>query len=163
MSDTLTVTITESVTLNGTARGSTNSLSISAVDDIYHRIVTCPANNETRLVDFHSSVADAGAADTGVTGMDVQNVNYIRVTNLDNTNDVTLGLCIDQGEDDTAADVTTSILLKAKESFIMGRAHDSINTGTNANFVTDLVDLEGLEVQPGSNAVQVEVFVASVV
>ena len=160
---TLTVTITESVTLNGAARGSTNSLSITGVDDVYHRIVTCPANSETRLVDFHSSVADAGAADTGVTGMDVQNVNYIRVTNMVTTNSVTLGLCIDQGEDDTAADATTSILLLAGESFVMGRAHDSINTGANANFVTDLVDLEGLEIQPGANAVQCEVFVASVV
>ena len=37
---TLAVTITESVTLNGAARGSTNSRSITGVDDIYHRIVT---------------------------------------------------------------------------------------------------------------------------
>ena len=160
---TLTVTHTESVTLNGAARGSTNSLSITGVDDIYHRIVTCPANNETRLVDFHSSVADAGAADTGVTAMDVQNVRYIRVTNMDSSNSVTLGLCVDQGEDDTAADVTTSVLLGAGESFLMGRPHDGINTGANANFVTDLVDLEGIEVQPGGNAVQCEIFVASVV
>tara|TARA_Y100001938_G_C7843387_1_gene307222 strand:+ start:94 stop:582 length:489 start_codon:yes stop_codon:yes gene_type:complete len=159
----LTVTLTESVTLNGAARGSTNTLTVSGVDDIYHRIVTCPANNETRLVDFHSSVADAGAADTGVTAMDVQNVRYIRVTNMDSANSVTLGLCVDQGEDDTAADVTTSVLLGAGESFLMGRPHDGINTGANANFVTDLVDLEGIEVQPGGNAVQCEIFVASVV
>ena len=39
---TLAVTITESVTLNGAARGSTNSLSITGINDIYHRIVTCP-------------------------------------------------------------------------------------------------------------------------
>tara|TARA_R110000744_G_scaffold85161_1_gene166522 strand:- start:158 stop:646 length:489 start_codon:yes stop_codon:yes gene_type:complete len=158
---TLAVTITESVTLNGAPRGSTNSLTISGIDDVYHRVVTCPANSETRLVDFHSSAADAGAADTGITAMDVQNIRYIRVTNMDDTNDITMGLCIDQGEDDTAADATTSILLKAKESFVMGRAEDSINTGTNANFVTNLVDLEGIEIQPGINAVQVEVFVAS--
>ena len=117
---TLTVTHTESVTLNGAARGSTNSLSITGVDDIYHRIVTCPANSETRLVDFHSSVADAGPLETGVTGMDVQNVKYVRVTNMDSTNAVTLGLCIDQNENDTAADVTTSILLSAGESYVMG-------------------------------------------
>ena len=39
---TLSVTITESVTLNGSDRGSTNSLSITGVNDVYHRIVSCP-------------------------------------------------------------------------------------------------------------------------
>ena len=43
----LTVTITESVTLNGAARGSTNTLTVTGVDDIYHRIITVPANVDT--------------------------------------------------------------------------------------------------------------------
>ena len=39
----LVVTITEAVTLNGSSRGSTNSLTVSGVDDVYHRIVTVEA------------------------------------------------------------------------------------------------------------------------
>ena len=44
----------------------------------------------------------------------------------------------------------------------MGSPHDGINlSDTNANLVTDLVDLDSLVVQPGSNAVDVEVYIAS--
>ena len=155
----LTVTITEAVTLNGSSRGSTNTLTVTGVDDLYHRIITCPANSETRLVDFHSSVADAT-----VSAMDVQNVKYIRVTNMDSSNPLTLGLQVDVGEDDTAADSSASILLEAGKSFMMGSPHDGIQVSdANANMITNLVDLESLVVQPAGNIVQVEILVASVV
>tara|TARA_R100001443_G_scaffold60397_1_gene70751 strand:- start:1207 stop:1683 length:477 start_codon:yes stop_codon:yes gene_type:complete len=155
----LTVTITEAVTLNGSSRGSTNTLTVTGVDDIYHRIITCPANSETRLVDFHSSVADAT-----VSAMDVQYVKYIRVTNLDSSNSVTLNMQVDRGEDDTAADESASVLLEAGKSFMLGSPHDGIAVSdANANMITDLVDLESLVVQPASNVVRVEVFIASVV
>ena len=45
----LTVTITESVTLNGGARGSTNTLTVAGVDDVYHRIITVPASADSEL------------------------------------------------------------------------------------------------------------------
>ena len=155
----LTVTITEAVTLNGSSRGSTNTLTVTGVDDLYHRIITCPANSETRLVDFHSSVADAT-----VSAMDVQNVKYIRVTNMDSSNPLTLGLQVDVGEDDTAADSSASILLEAGKSFMMGSPHDGVQVSdANANMITNLVDLESLVVQPAGNVVQVEILVASVV
>jgi hypothetical protein len=155
----LTVTITEAVTLNGSSRGSTNTLTVAGVDDLYHRIITCPADSETRLVDFHSSVADAT-----VSAMDVQNVRYIRVTNMDSSNPLTLGLQVDVGEDDTAADSSASILLEAGKSFMMGSPHDGVQVSdANANMITNLVDLESLVVQPAGNVVQVEILVASVV
>jgi len=45
---------------------------------------------------------------------------------------------------------------------MMGSGHDGIGVSdANANLVTDLVDLDSLVVQPGSNAISVEVFVAS--
>jgi hypothetical protein len=110
-------------------------------------------------VDFHSSVADAV-----VSGCDVQNVKYIRVTNLDGTNPLTLGLQIDVGEDDTAADSSASILIEAGRSFMMGSPEDGIRVKHDgASMLTDLVDLESLVAQPGGNAIKVEVFVASVV
>ena len=159
---TLSVTITESLPdYNGADNDLTltNALAVSGVDDIYHRIITCPANSETRLIDFHSSVADAI-----VSACDVQNVKYIRVTNMDGSNSLTLGLQIDVGEDDTAADSSASILLEAGKSFMMGTPHDGIQVSdANANMITNLVDLESLVVQPGGNVIQVEIFVASVV
>ena len=48
---------------------------------------------------------------------------------------------------------------------MLGSPHDGIGTvasgSFNANLVTDLVDLDSLVVQPGSNSVDVEVYVAS--
>ena len=152
----LTVTITESITLNGSSQGGTNTLSIAGVDEVYKRIITCPANSETRIVDFHSSVADAI-----LTPLDVQDVVYIRVTNLDDTNSLTLSLQIDVGEDDSAADESASILIQPGKSFMMGTPHDSTGVlDASANLVTDLVDLESLIVQPGTNTIDVEIFVA---
>ena len=154
---TLKVTITESITLNGSYQGATNTVSISNVDEVFKRIITCPANNETRIADFHSSVSDAT-----ITPFDVQDVVYMRLTNLDDTNNITISLHIDVGEDDTTADETASILIQPGKSFIMGTPHDGIAVSdANANFITDLQDLEAIVIQPGANAIDVELFVAS--
>ena len=53
---TLDVTIKESVTLNGKDRGSENVLSITSVNEVLHRIVTCPANEDTTVALFKSAV-----------------------------------------------------------------------------------------------------------
>ena len=39
---TMTVTVTESVSLNGSQQGATNTLTLSNIDEIYKRIVTVP-------------------------------------------------------------------------------------------------------------------------
>ena len=45
---------------------------------------------------------------------------------------------------------------------MLGTPHDSINVKDDAaTLVTDLVDLDSLVVQPGANAIDVEVFIAS--
>lgn len=154
---TLTVTHTESLTLNGSEQGNTNSLSIASVNEVYKRIVTCPANSETTLINFHSSVADGT-----LSPVDMQSVRYIRLTNLDGSNDLKMSLQIDVGEDDSAADTSATILVKAGHSFIMGYPEDAVGVSdANANLVTDLVDLESIVIQPGGNAIKVELFVAS--
>tara|TARA_X000001388_G_C2209099_1_gene114420 strand:- start:344 stop:835 length:492 start_codon:yes stop_codon:yes gene_type:complete len=154
---TLTVKITESILLNGSEQGSTNTLSVGSISQVYKRIVSCPANAETRVVDFHSAVSDAT-----LTPLDVHDVKYIRLTNLDDSVSITISLQIDVGEDDTAADASSSILVGPGQSFIMGTPHDAIGADDDAaGLVTDLVDLESIIVQPGSSAVDVELFVAS--
>ncbi len=155
---TLTVTVAESITLNGQDLGSVNTKSIASINEIYKRIVTCPANSETTLAHFHSSVADGTLAP-----LDIDDVKYIRVTNLDDTTSITLSLQSDVGEDDSAADESASLLIEAGRSFIMGSPNDGIGiSDANANLVTDLVDLESLVVFTGSAAIDVEIFVASV-
>jgi len=163
---TLTVTLTESLPdYNGSDNDLTltNALSISGVDDIYHRIITCPAADGgisgTTLVKFSAAVNTVD----GAAALDLDNVKYIRVTNLDSSNPVTLSLQVSNDEDG-AADFSSSILLEAGKSFLMGTPHDGIQVSdANANVITTLVDLESIIVDPGSNAVQVEVFIAGVV
>ena len=44
---TLKVTINESISLNGTEQGGTNTLNISSITDVFKRIVTCTADQTT--------------------------------------------------------------------------------------------------------------------
>ena len=153
---TLAVTITESLTLNGKDRGSENILEISSVSEVFHRVVTCPANVDTTVATFRSATNVADGA------LDVEDVKYIRVTNLDSSNPINLSLQIDAGEDDSAADESATILIEAGKSFIMGAPSDGIAVDdSSATIVTALHNLESLLVDPLTNAVSVEVFIAS--
>ena len=153
---TLKVTIEEEINLNGVRQGAKNVKRISDINEIYRRIVSCPANNETTVALFHGTVYSDDST------LDVEDVKYIRVTNLDDTNSLTLNLQVDAGEDDTAADESASILVGAGESFVMGTPSDGIAVqDTNANIETSLHNLESIIIYPGSNVVDVEVFVAS--
>ena len=155
---TLTSTITESISLNGADRGSTNTLTVASGTQGFHRIVTCPTGQDTTVATF-ASVAD----DSAVSGsLDVEDVKYIRVTNLDGTNPVNLSLQIDAGEDDSAADESATILIAAGRSFIMGVPSDGLAVNdTDATIDVTLHNLESLLIDPLSNAVTVEVFIAS--
>lgn len=152
----LVVNISEEVTLNGKVRGSENSLEISSVTQVLHRIVTCPANQDTTVANFHA------ATNTSDNALDVEDAKYIRVTNLDASNSINLSLQIDSAEDDSAAAESATILVAAGRSFIMGTPSDGLAVSdANATIVTTLHNLESILVDPGSNAISVEVFIAS--
>jgi hypothetical protein len=154
---TLTVTVEEEITLNGQRQGAKNVKRISDINEIYKRIVSCPANSETTVAQFHSSSADGT-----LSPLDIDDVQYIRLTNLDDSTSITLSLQSDVGEDDSAADESASLLIEAGKSFIMGSPNDGIGiSDANANLVTDLVDLESLVVFTGGSVIDVEIFVAS--
>ena len=79
---TMSITITESIKLNGTQQGATNTTTISSVAEISKRILTI-TTNESTIATFSSAAASAGhyvAAD----------VRYIRFTNKDTSNFITL-------------------------------------------------------------------------
>jgi hypothetical protein len=155
---TLTSTITESISLNGADRGSTNTLSVASVTQVFHRIVTCPTGQDTTVATFASTADDSAVSGS----LDVEDVKYIRVTNLDSTNPINLSLQIDAGEDDSAADESATILIAAGRSFIMGAPSDGVAVSdANATIVTALHNLESLLIDPLSNSVTVEVFIAS--
>jgi hypothetical protein len=52
----LVTTISESVTLNGALRGSTNSVTTSGIVDVMERILTCAHSNTTTIAVDRKSV-----------------------------------------------------------------------------------------------------------
>tara|TARA_R100000700_G_C3146597_1_gene126668 strand:+ start:596 stop:1063 length:468 start_codon:yes stop_codon:yes gene_type:complete len=150
----LTVTLTESVTLNGSVRGSTNQLTITGIEQVMERIVTIPADNDTTVLLTKATVSSSDSA------IDMQDTKYIRVTNLDSTNSVTLSMQIDADENNNDADESVSILLEAGKTFMMGTPHDSIGVLDSSNTLTATHDLESILVDSGSNTVKLELFVA---
>ena len=78
---TLTVTLTEQVELNGQEKGATNSLTISDVTEVSQRIVNVPAS-EVVILAMGTAVAAGQFVES--------TIRYIRITNKDDTNHVTL-------------------------------------------------------------------------
>ena len=78
---TLTVTVTESISLNGSQQGATNSHSIASVNEVSKRLVNVPTS-EIIIASFGTAVA-AGT-------FDESKVRHLRITNKDNANFVYL-------------------------------------------------------------------------
>ena len=151
----LTVSIKEELTLNGAQQGGVNTVSIASVTQSFKRVVTCPASVDTTVAMFQAGTNTQDGA------LDLEDVKYLRVTNLDSSNSVNLSLQISTAENGTA-DSSCTVLLEAGKSFIMGAVHDGIAVDDDAaTIVTTLTDLESIIVDPSSNEVTVEVFIAS--
>lgn len=79
----LTVTVTEKLTLNGTDHGSTKKITIADINEVSKRILS--VSTDGLQVYAGSTVAGLGTFITS-------DVRYIRITNLDNENYVILHL-----------------------------------------------------------------------
>ena len=146
---TLTVTITESVSLNGSEQGATNTLTISNIDEVFKRIVTCTASQTTTLLTFNAAVHGAAGA------IDLQDCKYIRITNKDDTNALELAV--------VGAATLYQVELAAGETHILGNPEALMlaEADTSPSFGT-MADLGSIQVNPGGNAIDVEVFVAGI-
>ena len=110
---TLTVTHTEDITLNGQQFGGTTIKTFASINEIVKRILTI-TTAECVVATFSAAVASAGHYVAG-------DVRYIRFTNRDGTNFITLTLR-NQDNDEVA------IKLDAGQSFVLN--------GDNANGMT---------------------------
>ena len=148
---TMTVTLTESVSLNGSQQGATNTLSVSNIDEVYKRIVTVP-NSEVEILAFSTAVT---------TGTFIESdVLYIRITNKDDTNHV--GLIFKNENDDEFG-----VKLDKGQSFIYngdlaGGVVDTMDAQDGgadlaANTFADLVNVTAYA---DTAACDVEIFVA---
>ena len=159
---TLKVTIREDIKLNGVQQGGSHTFELNSVNEIYKRIVTCPTNQNTTVAHFKSTVHAASGS------LDMEDVKYIRVTNLDDSNSAKLNLQIDAGENDTQADESATLLLEAGKSFMMGSPNDGVNVDDTDSAIPDtLVDLESIVISTkdttgATGEVDIEVFIASI-
>ena len=145
---TLTIKITESISLNGTAQGATNTLTIASIDEIFKRIVTCTASQTTTLLTFNAAVHGAAGA------IDLQDCKYIRITNKDDTNALELAI--------VGAATLYQVAVAAGQSLVLGSPDDLMlaEADTSPSFGT-MADVASIQVNPGSNAVDVEILIAS--
>mgnify|MGYP003628324155 FL=1 len=146
----LVTTITETVTLNGSLRGSSNSLTTTGVVDVFERILTCTHSQTTTVAVFASTPHGADGA------LDVENCKYFRISNLSSDQDMKVAFV-------TAA-TNYQVTVRAGGSHVLFQAEEVMiaEADTTPNFPT-LEDLVTVEVRPSASTdVQVEVFVGLV-
>ena len=150
----LKVTITENLSLNGVEQGGSYQNTITGINDVYKRIVTVPADVDTTLVSFKSTVGVADAA------MDVNNIEYIRISNLGST-PVNLSLQVD--DDDVTAESSATIRLTGGKNFVMGSVSASIGVDDDSNSIVDsaLDNVESIICDSSASNATVEIFIAS--
>ena len=142
----LVTTISETVTLNGSLRGSVNSLTTSGINDVFERIVTCTASVVTTVAVFDTLPSTSAGA------IDVDRTRYVRVTNLETAVDIEL-----------AVQTTTSsytVTVRAGGSHVLFSG-DVIALGqVGAPSFGTMLNLASLQVQPTTAVTaRVEVFV----
>ena len=144
---TLTVTVKEEITINGSINGATNTNTMT-VNEIFKRIVTCPASQETTVLKFATAVNVAPG------DLAVGDCKYLRLTNKDSANAIKVAY--------VTTNTNFQVNLAAGESHMFGTptALAFGDDDANPQFPT-LENLVTVVVDPATNAVDVEVFAAS--
>ena len=146
----LITTLTESVTLNGSVRGSTNTVTTTGIVDVFERILTCTHSQTTTIAVFGSTPHSADGA------LDVENCKYLRVTNLSDDQDMKVAL--------VTANTNYQVTVRAGGSHILFQAEEALIGEEDASpaFPT-LEDVVTVEVRPSASTdIQVEIFVGLV-
>lgn len=138
----LTITITESVTLGNSDRGSTHTQTISDVTEFTNRIVNV-GTSETDILGFGTANGQGSYVRT--------DVKYIRISNLDDTNYATIGVS------DTSGD-TYFVKLEAGQSFIVN--NDDLETNTDGSGSSSFSEADNISAKANGAAVDLEIAVA---
>lgn len=142
----LTVRVIEKVTLNGRELGNTNKHIISGINEVSERIFTVPTSQVTIL-----SASSAVGAGTYLSS----SIQYIRITNLDDTNFVRLSFA----SGSTTGSNTADFKLPANRSIMFtNTAFSGSAVGATFSSFSDFTDLKGTA---DTAAVDIELFVAT--
>ena len=142
----LVTTISETVTLNGSLRGSVNSVTTTGINDVFERIVTCTASVVTTVAVFDTLPSTSPGA------IDVDRTKYVRVTNLETAVDIELAVVT------TTSSYTVTVRAGGSHVLYSG---DVIALGeVGAPTFGTMLELASLQVQPTTAVTaRVEVFV----
>jgi hypothetical protein len=149
----LTTTVTESVVLNGALRGNTNTVITTGINNVFERIVTCENSEKTTLAVF----ATAPYTPAGTTAIDVQNVRYIRVTNLDADAWIELGVVTSDTNYQVLLTPGHSHILCKAEGVVKGEDDNDPTFGALENLIELVVKPVGVSFDP-----QVSIMIAGV-
>ena len=143
---TLTVTLTEAISLNGKDQGATSSFTVASINEIYKHIVTATTTATTFL-----KFGTAASAGTLIRA----DVSYLRITNLDDTNFVTVGLSDDSAD-------TAYFKLEKKQSIIIGGTDEGpqIDIHASAGAFAAWASVDSLILDADTASCDVEIFVA---
>ena len=149
---TLTITLKESLTLDGRDYGGSQSYSLSSIGNVTRRIETI-TTTEAAIVTFDTVVA-AGQYIPA-------NVKYMRFSNLDDTNFITLTFKNENNDE-------CAIKLDAGQSFIWnadntGGMVDVMNATENADANSDVAlgDLKSVQADANTGSCDLGIFIAS--
>jgi len=140
----LNISITEKLKLNGTEHGSTKSINISSINEVSKRVFTIATTPGTQIY------AGGSTASNGTFVTD--NVKYIRITNLDDTNFVVLHL---EGSSHYA-----QLKIEPGRFFILTDVSLSFD-GANAVSGYTPVSITKIDAMADTASCDIEVFVAS--
>ena len=147
----LTTTVTESVLLNGALRGNTNTVTTTGINNVFERIVTCIHSQTTTVAVFDTAPYTSAGA------IDVENVRYIRVTNLDADGALVLAVVTTNTNYQVRLTPGTSHIIPRGEAEIIGEEDTTPAFSTLENITSLQVRPEGVVYNP-----QVAVFVGSI-
>ena len=143
----LVTTISETVTLNGSLRGSVNSVTTTGINDVFERIVTCAHSQTTTVAVF------ATTPHTSAGAIDVDRTKYIRVTNLDTVAEIELAIVTTATNYQVTITAGNSHVLSQGAAIALGEEDTSPSFGT-------MERLASLQVQPTTAVTaRVELFI----
>ena len=144
---TLTVKVSESITLNGVSYGGSNTFTKASCGQVDQRIMNV-------VHDANTEIAAFGAADAkgGVVGA---NLKYFRITNLDDTNFISV-IIYDSGAGHEAA-----VKVEPSSSFFFTTDDFYANDDSDVDFAGTLITAEQILLRADTAACDVEYIVVT--
>mgnify|MGYP006403024007 FL=1 len=159
---TLTVTINESINLNGKNQGGTTTTTVSSIGEVFKRILTVPVSGTGTITLLETTGDDGTAVAAGK--FIVGDMKYLRITNLNSAASEGVKLQIVRDDNSDATDDECAwFLLEEGKSFILNTfdaAFDAAAGDLDSPVLDAITDIRALN-ESGSVAVDLEIFIAS--